>query len=74
MAKKTSDKSQYTAIRQDQSGVITDRKKDGRGGETITIRSSKGEFRTLKTKESSVRSMDQTTKKFAGALKRLAKR
>ena len=50
-----------------------DKKKSG-GKETWTIRSSGGDSKTVKTSAGSVLSIDKAAKRYAGAMKRLAKR
>jgi hypothetical protein len=49
------------------------RKKAG-GNETWTIRSSDGASKTVDTNPGSVLSIDKAAKRYAGAMKRLAKR
>jgi hypothetical protein len=50
-----------------------DKKKAGRG-EVWTIRTSDGGYKTAKTSGRSALSIDKAAKRYAGAMKRLAKR
>jgi hypothetical protein len=50
-----------------------DKKKSG-GNEVWTVRTSDGVYKTAKTGRNSTRSIDKAAKRYAGALKRLAKR
>lgn len=49
-------------------------KRKSRGTETWTIRSSDGTSKTVKTSAGSALSIDKAAKRYAGAMKRLAKR
>jgi hypothetical protein len=50
-----------------------DKKKSG-SGELWTVRGSDGVYKTAKTTHRSTASIDKAAKRYAGALKRLAKR
>lgn len=50
-----------------------DKKKAG-GSEIWTIRGSDGVYKTAKTSRTSAASIDKAAKRYAGAMKRLAKR
>jgi hypothetical protein len=50
-----------------------DKKKSGRS-EVWTVRASDGVYKTARTSRSSTASIDKAAKRYAGALKRLAKR
>jgi hypothetical protein len=50
-----------------------DKKKSGRS-EVWTVRDSDGVFKTARTSPSSAVSIDKAAKRYAGAMKRLAKR
>ncbi|MEZ0302014.1 MAG: hypothetical protein ACAH24_08130 [Hyphomicrobiaceae bacterium] len=49
-------------------------KKKSRGTEAWTIRASDGASKTVKTSRASAASIDKAAKRYAGAMKRLAKR
>jgi hypothetical protein len=49
-------------------------KKKSRGSETWTVRASDGASKTVKTTRASAASIDKAAKRYAGAMKRLAKR
>jgi hypothetical protein len=49
-------------------------KKKKRGSETWTVRASDGVSKTVKTSRASAASIDKAAKRYAGAMKRLAKR
>jgi hypothetical protein len=53
--------------------VRYDKKQSGRG-ETWSIRGSDGRSKTVKTSKASAAAIDKAAARFAGALKRLAKR
>jgi hypothetical protein len=56
------------------SSSVVIKKKDGRGAEHWSVRTPDGQFQTVKTRPSSADTMDRAAKKYAGAMKRLAKR
>jgi hypothetical protein len=48
--------------------------KDARGAEQWCVRTSDGQLETVTTRPSSAKTMDRAAKKYAAAMKRLAKR
>ncbi len=56
------------------SSSVVSKEKDGRGGEQWSVRTADGQFKTVTTSPSSADTMDRAAKKYAGAMKRLAKR
>ncbi len=55
------------------TGVVS-RKKDMRGAEHWSVRTPDGSIETVTTRPSSADTMDRAAKKYAEAMKRLAKR
>jgi len=53
---------------------IVSHKKVVRGTEQWCVRTSDGAYQTVKTRPSSADTMDRAVKRYAGAMKRLAKR
>lgn len=62
---------QTTTTKGRQSAVV---ERVGRGTERYVVRTSTGQVLQVKTTASSTASMDKTVKRFAEAIKRLAKR